>query len=172
MLIALAALWVVGGALIVVWVGLGIPAGVCARGGGRKRAPGDGGGKHAPQPVPVPYLPVPPGPRHLRRIPGGGRRSDDRRDLAWSSSRPSSGLVVSVVLLVLLVGVVTTDLVVRDPAADDGAGVLRLVLLATAAPEKLEQRVQTLAASRADLVDHSAAELRRLERDLHDGAPR
>ncbi|MGH3447654.1 MAG: sensor histidine kinase, partial [Nocardioidaceae bacterium] len=36
--------------------------------------------------------------------------------------------------------------------------------------EVLEQRVQTLAESRADTVDFSAAELRRIERDLHDGA--
>lgn len=34
----------------------------------------------------------------------------------------------------------------------------------------LEQRVQSLAESRADTVDSSAAELRRIERDLHDGA--
>ncbi|MCA0291136.1 MAG: histidine kinase [Actinobacteria bacterium] len=34
----------------------------------------------------------------------------------------------------------------------------------------LEQRVADLTASRADTVDHSAAELRRIERDLHDGA--
>lgn len=35
---------------------------------------------------------------------------------------------------------------------------------------RLEQRVTELATSRADTVDHSAAELRRIERDLHDGA--
>lgn len=34
----------------------------------------------------------------------------------------------------------------------------------------LEQRVADLTASRADTVDASAAELRRIERDLHDGA--
>ena len=36
--------------------------------------------------------------------------------------------------------------------------------------ETLEQRVQVLTETRAETVDHSAAELRRLERDLHDGA--
>ena len=36
--------------------------------------------------------------------------------------------------------------------------------------EVLEQRVQRLTETRADAVDHSAAELRRIERDLHDGA--
>ena len=36
--------------------------------------------------------------------------------------------------------------------------------------EQLEQRVQVLTETRAEPVDHSAAELRRIERDLHDGA--
>ena len=36
--------------------------------------------------------------------------------------------------------------------------------------EQLERRVVDLAASRAETVDHNAAELRRIERDLHDGA--
>jgi signal transduction histidine kinase len=36
--------------------------------------------------------------------------------------------------------------------------------------QRLEQRVKTLSESRADTVDFSAAELRRIERDLHDGA--
>ena len=36
--------------------------------------------------------------------------------------------------------------------------------------ERLERRVEALSTSRADTVDFSAAELRRIERDLHDGA--
>ena len=36
--------------------------------------------------------------------------------------------------------------------------------------ELLEERVQVLTETRADSVDRSAAELRRIERDLHDGA--
>jgi len=36
--------------------------------------------------------------------------------------------------------------------------------------EELEERVQVLTETRAEHVDHSAAELRRIERDLHDGA--
>lgn len=43
-------------------------------------------------------------------------------------------------------------------------------LLSPTRAEHLEQRVQALAESRADTVDFSAAELRRVERDLHDGA--
>ena len=44
----------------------------------------------------------------------------------------------------------------------------RWILSAT--PVSLERRVQELQESRAEAVDASAAELRRIERDLHDGA--
>jgi len=36
--------------------------------------------------------------------------------------------------------------------------------------EQLERRVEEVAASRSESLDHSAAEVRRIERDLHDGA--
>ena len=36
--------------------------------------------------------------------------------------------------------------------------------------DQLEERVAHVAQSRAETIDHSAAELRRIERDLHDGA--
>lgn len=36
--------------------------------------------------------------------------------------------------------------------------------------ETLERRVAAVSASRTETIDHSAAELRRIERDLHDGA--
>jgi signal transduction histidine kinase len=44
------------------------------------------------------------------------------------------------------------------------------LLLAPTAAARLSQRVQQLADSRADTVDAQATELRRIERDLHDGA--
>lgn len=47
---------------------------------------------------------------------------------------------------------------------------LATVLLRPTKSSKLEQRVEQLMESRADTVDSSAAELRRIERDLHDGA--
>ena len=43
-------------------------------------------------------------------------------------------------------------------------------LLSYGHAEKLEQRVQVLTETRAETLDHAAAELRRVERDLHDGA--
>jgi len=56
------------------------------------------------------------------------------------------------------------DALGRLRAAADAA------LLAPGRQTRLEQRVQDLAASRSQTVDHAAAELRRIERDLHDGA--
>ena len=43
-------------------------------------------------------------------------------------------------------------------------------LLTFGTTERLEQRVEVLTETRSDSLDHSAAELRRIERDLHDGA--
>jgi signal transduction histidine kinase len=43
-------------------------------------------------------------------------------------------------------------------------------LLCTSATEALEQRVETLEVSRQAVLDVEASELRRIERDLHDGA--
>ena len=49
------------------------------------------------------------------------------------------------------------------------AGITRW-LLAPTEQSRLAMRVRELAESRADVVDVQAAELRRIERDLHDGA--
>lgn len=43
-------------------------------------------------------------------------------------------------------------------------------LLGASRVEQLERRVEEVATSRSETVDHSAAEVRRIERDLHDGA--
>lgn len=43
-------------------------------------------------------------------------------------------------------------------------------ILDTGSLTRLQERVEEVAASRAATLDHSAAELRRIERDLHDGA--
>ncbi len=48
------------------------------------------------------------------------------------------------------------------------AGIDRVLL--SNRTQRLEARVEVLSTSRADTVDQSAAELRRIERDLHDGA--
>src|SRR5699024_891696 len=43
-------------------------------------------------------------------------------------------------------------------------------MLSTESRDGLEDRVEHLSRSRSDAVDHESQELRRIERDLHDGA--
>lgn len=43
-------------------------------------------------------------------------------------------------------------------------------ILAPSREEELERRVEEVTTTRAETIDHAAAELRRIERDLHDGA--
>jgi len=73
-------------------------------------------------------------------------------------------------LLVVTVGVLTLPITVallRGTAAGTGS-LARLLLGADA--EELEERVEVLTETRAGAVDAAAAELERIERDLHDGA--
>jgi signal transduction histidine kinase len=58
----------------------------------------------------------------------------------------------------------TTPALVKARAVADRA------LLGLSRTLQLERRVAEVASSRAENVDHSAAEIRRIERDLHDGA--
>ncbi|MFR9794672.1 sensor histidine kinase [Streptomyces sp. MS06] len=57
-----------------------------------------------------------------------------------------------------------------DPALVRAHGLLTKAFLAPNQERALELRIERLTESRADAVDVSAAELRRIERDLHDGA--
>lgn len=59
--------------------------------------------------------------------------------------------------------VVTPHLVRARAVADRG-------ILGHVRVQRLESRVEEVTASRSDSLDHSAAEVRRIERDLHDGA--
>lgn len=93
------------------------------------------------------------------------------RELLWAVVIVPLGFVLALLTVVLLLAVVTGALwwygapqIMRLRALLDQA------LLSQGRTEKLEHRVATLTESRAATVDHSAAELRRIERDLHDGA--
>jgi len=93
------------------------------------------------------------------------------RDLLWLLVSCTLGLVLS--LLVLLKFLIVVSLPVWYFAIRpemQARSRLDLFFLAYSRTERLEQRVQQLTESRAETVDHSAAELRRIERDLHDGA--
>ena len=169
-LLVLLALWIVGGVLVVVWVGLPILAGTVVATRAIANLHRTMAARTLGTPVPVPYRPLPPGgffakARTVLADPMTWR------DLAWLLVAPVVGIVVSLVVLVLMLGVVTgfiwwfaTPPLMRARAAFDRR------LLAYSRTEVLERRVRTLAESRAEVVDHNATELRRLERDLHDGA--
>ncbi|WP_067441441.1 sensor histidine kinase [Nocardioides jensenii] len=93
------------------------------------------------------------------------------RELTWALVIVPIGFVLSLLTVLLLLIVVTGAFwwygaphIMRLRTSLDR------VLLSQGHTEKLERRVASLTESRAATVDHSAAELRRIERDLHDGA--
>ena len=168
-LLVLFVLWIVSGVLMIVWIGIPIVLGLTYA----TRALAN---QHRAMAAAVtvtevarPYRPLPDGfVAKLRTIAADPMTW---RDLAWLPVAFVASLTISLLVLILLLGVVTwfiwwfvTPPLMRARAEID------LFLLSYSRTEKLEQRVQELTETRADAVDHSAAELRRLERDLHDGA--
>lgn len=116
--------------------------------------------------LPDPYLPLPPGGLFVRLR----TRLTDRatwRDLAWLFEVLTFGFALELTALIafpiLPLGWWGSPWLLRLDA-----GISRLLL----APQDaaLHERIDALETSRQDSVDHSAAELRRIERDLHDGA--
>ena len=92
-----------------------------------------------------------------------------RRDLLWLFVNGTVGLAlcciaVAETILDLLFWWLPSSLAVRAHAR------LCVALLETSEKSRLALRVQQLSESRAETVDTQAAELRRIERDLHDGA--
>src|SRR5664280_1017029 len=89
------------------------------------------------------------------------------RDLAWLLEVQTIGFALElsalVAFLILPLGYWGSPLLLRTDAATTR-------LLIGPQDEHLRERIGQLETSRADTVDHSAAELRRIERDLHDGA--
>ena len=93
------------------------------------------------------------------------------RDLAWLLVSATVGFALSLLAVLLLLLVVTWALwwFGVGPIMTARSALDRW-LLAYGHTEVLERRVQTLTETRAESIDHSATELRRIERDLHDGA--
>lgn len=93
------------------------------------------------------------------------------RELAWGLVSATVGFAISLLVVALMVCVVTlllwwyaTPHLMRLRATVD------VRLLSRGSRELLAERVQVLTETRAETVEDSAAELRRIERDLHDGA--
>ena len=161
---------VLGGVLSIVVVGIGlllvaVPA--CRWIADQHRAMA---GRVLGTPLPSPYRPDPEGGL-VPRLLGWARDPMTWRDLGWLLASATVGLALSLVVVLLLLAVVTGALwwfgvepIMRARCAMDRW------FLSHGHTEVLEQRVQVLTETRAEAVDHSAAELRRIERDLHDGA--
>jgi signal transduction histidine kinase len=91
-------------------------------------------------------------------------------DQAWLNLTPAgwSGMLARVGLAAAgLVVLLAAPWVARAVAAADAAAAHRMLELSRS--EELARRVESLAASRADVVNAADAERRRIERDLHDG---
>lgn len=122
------------------------------------------------QPVDA-YVQTPSGSNPVQRLTTWARDPMTWRDLAWALVSIAVGFALSLLTVLLLLAAVTGALwwfgvepIMRARSRLD------LWLLSYGHTEELEQRVQVLTETRAESVDHSAAELRRIERDLHDGA--
>jgi signal transduction histidine kinase len=107
----------------------------------------------------------------VQRVVGWARDPMSWRDLAWLLVSATVGFALSLLAVLLLVLVVTGALwwFGVEPIMRARSSLDRW-LLSYGHTEVLEQRVQTLTETRAETIDHSATELRRIERDLHDGA--
>jgi signal transduction histidine kinase len=90
------------------------------------------------------------------------------RDMVWLLEVQSLGFALHVAAFVafpiLPIGYWGSPLLMRMQAS------ITRVLIGPTGEKELHQRIGQLETSRAASVDHSAAELRRIERDLHDGA--
>lgn len=121
--------------------------------------------------VESPYRPAPEERNVFARLRWYATDPMTWRDHAWVLWTVTLGFALSLTALLLAILLVTGLLwwfgiepMMRARARID------LFFLARGRTEQLEERVAVLAESRAETVDHSAAELRRIERDLHDGA--
>jgi signal transduction histidine kinase len=120
--------------------------------------------------VPATYLPTD-GLGPVQRLLVVGRDPMTWRDLGWLVAAMPLAFTASLTVLVLFVPVVTGvawwyavgPLMYYRSRADQW-------LLSIGTTERLEQRVEVLTETRNQSLDHAAAELRRIERDLHDGA--
>lgn len=163
-------LWVVGGVLMIVWVGalllaVAVPVTRAVADAHRRTA-----GRVLGTTLPAPYAALE-GLGPVARLRAVALDPMTWRDLGWMLMAMTVGFAISLLVVLLLISVVTwwvwwyaAEPLMRLRSSLDRS------LLSPGTTERLEQRVQQLTETRADLVDHSAAELRRLERDLHDGA--
>ena len=158
----------VGACLLIVWVGIPIlyVAMTFTRGLADYRRRYVGGFRGSP--IESPYL-TPSDGGLLTRVTGMALDPATRRDVLWLVVDGTAGLALSIIALVegildVIFWWLPPGIAARVHAAIDHP------LLSITEKSRLALRVQQLTSSRAETVDTSAAELRRIERDLHDGA--
>jgi signal transduction histidine kinase len=162
----LLAFLIVSVALLVIWVGLPLLLGCLAVLRGFALLHRRLAGRVLGTVVPEPYAPGIDGGMFSRlRF-----RLSDRaswRDLAWLLEVQTIGFAMELAALIafpfLPLGWWGSPLLLRTDASTTR-------LLTGPQDTELQERIGELETSRAQTVDHSAAELRRIERDLHDGA--
>ena len=116
-------------------------------------------------------------PRPYRKVTGAtmieqlqGRLTDPAtyRDMLWLLVSVTFGFALGIVSLVFYIvlplGVLATPVIIRTYLT------IGSFVLQRSDTVILEERIGELSTSRAETVDTQAAEIRRIERDLHDGA--
>ena len=153
-------------ALLIVWVGLPLLLGCLALLRVFARWHRQLGGRVLGTVIAEPYTP----PAGHGLFDAFRSRLGDRstwRDLAWLLEVQTIGFALQLAALIafpfLPLGWWGSPWLLRTDA-----GITRLLIGPQDA--QLQERIGELESSRAQTVDHSAAELRRIERDLHDGA--
>ena len=142
-------------------------------------------------PIAVPYKPVPAGLRRYRRLLRLLEDVATWRDLGWIVGSACVGTVLTAgpaVLIafglagigrtthgdglrnVILGSMLVTASVFAAPWLLRAYAALASSLLAPTGGAELARRVEHLAQTRSETIDTGAAEIRRIERDLHDGA--
>lgn len=121
-------------------------------------------------PVPADHRPTD-GQSALRRTLTWARDPMTWREIGWALVGAPLGFLLSLLTVLLLV-LVVTGLIwwFGTPHLMWARATLDRWFLSKGHSERLEERVEVLTESRSAAVDHASAELRRVERDLHDGA--
>ncbi len=119
-------------------------------------------------PIESPYLARPTG-NLLARVWARAKDPATRRDLLWLLVNSTVGLALSVLAIVETLVALLFWWMPGRLLLDVQARISR-ALLRPSQRSLLARRVQELTTSRADTMDTQAAEIRRIERDLHDGA--
>jgi signal transduction histidine kinase len=117
--------------------------------------------------VPRPYRTIP-GKTMLEQLQGRLTDPVTYRDMLWLLVSSTFGFALGIVSLVFYVvlplGVLATPVIIRTYLT------IGSFVLSRSDTGMLEERIGELSTSRAETVDTQAAEIRRIERDLHDGA--